>query len=68
MKYTRTMTVKVYRKRPQEEPDSTGSLLTFRIDPELVTRGELEYQHRAAAWGACRCPRHRDAGGGGEVA
>ncbi|MFI2027031.1 hypothetical protein [Streptomyces buecherae] len=63
----RTMSLRVYRMRPGEKPCPVASW-DVRVDPEIVTRGELEYQHRAAAWGACRCPRHRDARSGGEVA
>ncbi len=55
-----TMTLRIYRKRPGEEP-APVTRKTIHIDPGDVTRGELEAQHLPTAWGPCRCPRHRAA-------
>ncbi|MFE6775472.1 hypothetical protein [Streptomyces sp. NPDC057702] len=54
-----SMTIKVYRQRPGEPPSPVVARATVRVDPDAVTRCELERQHCSTAWGPCRCPRHR---------
>ncbi|MBB5938213.1 hypothetical protein [Streptomyces zagrosensis] len=58
------MTIRVYRKRPGEQPVPLTSTTTVHVDPDDLTHGELESQHLPNAWGPCRCPRHRAEGGG----
>ncbi|MFI2032805.1 hypothetical protein [Streptomyces buecherae] len=60
-----TLTLRVYRQRPGEQPVPVAPPTTVHVDPDTVTRGELEVLHLPTAWGPCRCPRHR-AGGSGE--
>ncbi|WEV25715.1 hypothetical protein OYE22_11265 [Streptomyces sp. 71268] len=54
-----TMTLKVYRKRPGEEPVPLAPDTTVHVDPEALTGEELEAKYLPTAWGPCRCPRHR---------
>ncbi|MFD4994823.1 hypothetical protein [Streptomyces buecherae] len=56
-----TMTIKVYRQRPGEEPVPLAAPTTIRVDPEAMTQGEWEARFCSTAWGPCRCPRHRTA-------
>ncbi|MBB5940139.1 hypothetical protein [Streptomyces zagrosensis] len=54
------MTMKVYRKRPGEDPPRVSRAATvITIDPDDVTSRWLD-DHYPAQWPACRCPNCRD--------
>ncbi|MBB5935234.1 hypothetical protein FHS42_002284 [Streptomyces zagrosensis] len=59
-----TMTIKVYRRRPGEDPPRISRAATvFTIEPDDVTPRWLR-EHYPARWPDCACPscRHRDGG------
>ncbi|MFT2017370.1 hypothetical protein ACMA1D_16235 [Streptomyces sp. 796.1] len=56
----RTMTLKVYRRRPGETgpPDDAPSVVCITVDPD--TWHDAFREAVTGAWPPCRCPKHRN--------